>query len=226
MINGGTIKNVNVENNTIYANFYYNRGMFAYSMHNATLENVRIAGSVSDDYYAWDAAANEGAGAWKETVQANTSGNGFARGLVAYAVGGDQTTFTNCIFELTDVEGTDVGSPRSYGLFGIVIAANSTATNNFADTNMTNTYVISNYALYTNGTTVYDASNANAEATKTYANIKRYTDVATMASENNFDAFITEGGCWFMNNGIPTWKTGKAPTSSLRQARRSRHRRA
>ena len=216
MIDGGTIKNVNIENNNVFANTRYSRGTLAHIMKNAVLENVRVSGEVRDDYYKWDATNK----VWTDTLAAQLSSNGFPRGLLAVMAGGNGTKFTNCIFECTKIEAT-TGTSRQYGsLFAYAVvnykdsAGVVQPVENIQDSNMENTYVISEYAFTNNATTInYDASNAGTTAGHYSTTIKRYTDVGTMASENNFDAFITEDGCWFMSNGIPTWKTGKAVLS-------------
>ena len=213
MVNGGTIKNVNVENNTVYANQSYNRGLLAYSMNNAILENVRVLGAISDDYYKWDSTLNDNAGGWTETA-VDYANNAWNRGFLAYIGGGSSTRFTNCIFECTDIEGTNKEHPKAYGsLFAYVCSGNSTATRDFADTNMTNTYVISNYALFVNGNTVHDASNMeNASATKTYENVKRYETAEAMKTANGTYTAFEESGLWHLDeNGLPAW--GKATVS-------------
>ncbi len=182
IIDGGTVKDVNIENITLNADRYKPRAALAFSMYNVTLENVRVS---VDTLPGSGYTPLENLGNKDSTNTAYYDSTGFDRNiiskisvaydraLVAVTCGG-KLSMDNCIFECATIENGSSATgnyPRNYGSLFAYLSDGDAKTAFYIDESVTNTYVISKYALVHQTSTstdmVYDTA-YNAENTPSY----------------------------------------------------------
>ena len=220
IVDGGTIKNVAFKNVKFTGVNKLARATLAYSMANATLENVYIQ---TEELSAGSCWASDYGGYY---ANASTDDARVSRALVAMSAVGT-ITMNNCVFVCPEIEATQVLHTYSYAsLFGQAYAFqrfNSASS-------VENVYVVSPYALGANSTnksTVlywYD-SNVSAGATKEEiaaaynvkfvnapvihsapAGVKRYDDALKMQEAENDYASFSNSGYWSLDSdGLPVW---------------------
>ncbi len=219
IVDGGTIKNVAFKNVKFTGAHETPKATLAYSMANATLENVYIQ-STALTTECWDKSY----GTYKSasSTDALTS-----RALVALSAIGT-ITMNNCVFECPEIEATKIDYPYSYGsLFADAWVFQRLKT----ESKVENVYVVSPFALgvkcsgKTNIRYWYD-SNVNKDSTSeeiealygthfasTNDNynpperVKRYDDATAMQSAGNDYTGFTDSGYWHLHSetGLPVW---------------------
>lgn len=221
MVNGGTIKDVcfeNVKYTGKYGNF---RSTLGYFLFNATLENVYI----STERLASTSWNGVGTG----IGEANASDARVHRSLVASVMGGN-VKMNNCIFVCPEIDATDVEYHYSYGsLCAFDFNAERGAENRF-QYQITNTYVVSPYALSVatippksaitmaaskNITFIVDYkdvdlseyNNATNATVHKSTDFVRYDDNAEMRTANNDYTSFAEHSCWEIVDGLPVWRS-------------------
>jgi hypothetical protein len=151
MVNGGTIKNVNIENVSFVGRYGQIQVALGATLFNATLENVNISTErLTSNYYNWDSTNL----VYKDTLTYTAGGCGAPRALLAITMGGD-TTMNNCIFTVPDVDARDKIEENSTGawpysagaLFCYVIGSKKTEKTLVFNPTISNTYVISQAKL-------------------------------------------------------------------------------
>ena len=223
IIDGGTVKNVAFKNVKFTGAYGVSKATLAYSMANATLENV---------YIQTEALTIE---SWDKTYSvyktAYTSDAFTSRALVAMSAVGT-INMKNCVFICPEIEATDADYEYSYGsLFAQAHAFHTFKTTSSVE----NVYVVSPYALGAKSNNkknilyFYD-SNVSSEATKyeiatqygvdfnanaainttihsAPAGVKRYDDLDKMQAAGNDYASFSNSECWKLDTttGLPVW---------------------
>lgn len=206
MINGGTVKNVNLKNIKLTATKEsYSRATLAYSVFSATIENVNI-----------------------EMSQIEATGTVCGWRAVAAIVLGGSTKMTNCIFTCDEIQRTDAECKFGYGSlfcydFNTKKDGNTGTTTGHKYT-FTNVYVVSPYVIgvldsnlkdlgYVFDTEEIDVSTSTLAGIQSSTNayqidyLKRYDNVAEMkAANNDYTAFVNSGYWQLDDNGLPIWK--------------------
>ncbi len=147
LVQGGTIKNVNIENVTFVGRSGSMQMALGASLYNATLENVNISSpKIGADVYAYNSATKTYA------TEITTSQNGYViapRALLSYTVGGT-LTMKNCMFTVPEILSSGLMDPTISGkhpssmgsLFCYITGTKSSEKVTF-ETNVANTYVVS-----------------------------------------------------------------------------------
>ena len=222
IIDGGTVKNVAFKNVKFTGAYGVSKATLAYSMANATLENVYIqTEALTVESWAKD---------YGKYVTAYVNDAFTSRALVAMSAVGT-INMNNCVFVCPEIEATQVTYMYSYGS----LFAQAHAFQSFKNTSsVENVYVVSPYALGAksnnkSNTLYWYDSNVSREATKyeiatqygvTFnsnaviyyppENLKRYDDLLKMQEAANSYTSFTESVYWSLDGttGLPVW--GKA----------------
>lgn len=215
MVNGGTIKNLNMTNVQFTGSRSGGKATFGLSMYNATLENVCVS-TTNISTRTWNGANNIGG------IGTGTDAFGW-RALLSIFAG--NVKMNNCVFTCEAIEGTDATYCYGYGsLFSYLWDYKDSATQSASTAKYENVYVVSPHYLGVNNpysaktavTQVYDTVAVDltglgfSSGATSYAltGITRYNDAEEMkdATNNDYSAFVNSGYWKLDSNGLPVWK--------------------
>lgn len=215
MVNGGTIKNLNMNNVQFTGSYGGGKATFGLSMYNAKLENVCVS-TANISTRTWNGAGNIG----------GVSG-GDARGWRALlSIFAGNVKMNNCVFTCEAIEGTDVANCFGYGsLFSYVWDYKDAGTQASSTAKYENVYVVSPHYL-----AVENAGSGKTGIAKVgdsevvdltglgfssdaisivLTGITRYNNLQDMIdkkTENQYSAFENSEYWTLDSNGLPVWK--------------------